>query len=207
MPLAVHPHGCGEYAARQPLTGVPHGSPPRLWGIPPGPVTQASAPGGSPPRLWGIRRWVRFICGPDLFTPTAVGNTQHCAERLGGKRFTPTACGEYSANRHGGFGGKRFTPTAVGNTMRARGRMVPKSVHPHGCGEYVASHLRRNGYSVHPHGCGEYRKCWLAVQYDYRFTPTAVGNTKEQVAMGMAQDGSPPRLWGILPSSWNIWIR
>ena len=51
----VHPHACGEYAARAPKSRPISGSPPRVWGIRVHRFLSRRGHIGSPPRVWGIR--------------------------------------------------------------------------------------------------------------------------------------------------------
>ena len=111
----------------------------------------------------------------------------------------------------------RFTPTCVGKSSRRRCYRSSAPVHPHVCGEI--------GY-VHPHGHGDLgspprvwgnQRCPKCITGRYRFTPTCVGkSTRHQrhrarvmrftptcVGKSVAQwgstvadDGSPPRVWG-----------
>ncbi len=112
----------------------------------------------------------------------------------------------------------RFTPTHVGNTHLALALVSRMTVHPHTRGEYSylpAIRYSRPGSPPHTWGIlvpGN------AKEFNYRFTPTHVGNTS---GAGTGQDplsvhphtrgeygpensssvnstGSPPHTWGIL---------
>ena len=132
---------------------------------------------GSPPRLWGI----------------LVLNFKDAAAR-------------------------RFTPTPVGNTQGGRVALTPPAVHPHACGEYhdqLDRIYERIGSPPRLWGIRCRIACFAWLR---RFTPTPVGNTNRHgaavrvvpvhphacgeyliaVAISFNDDGSPPRLWGIL---------
>ena len=153
--LMVHPHGCGERAQKEPPTGTPPGSSPRLWGT----------------RLLLSHSFVtcRFI-------PTAVGNAHSTPPMPLRISVHPHGCGERSnsiflpSGRPGSsprlwgtlqqpflsLNDYRFIPTAVGNADRP----TPPA-HRH---------------TVHPHGCGERTAAAITVLLTVRFIPTAVGN-------------------------------
>ena len=114
-PESVHPHGRGEYFGQDPGEGVDAGSPPRAWGIQPGPQRR--------------RR-------PARFTPTGVGNTHREKPHSAPSPVHPHGRGEYPAYALRDCRGRgspprawgirrfrrcalppgRFTPTGVGNT-------------------------------------------------------------------------------------------
>ncbi len=173
----VHPHVCGEYSwLSQPLSWS-HGSPPRVWGIPP------ARP----------RRRFRF-----RFTPTCVGNTGVDACTVDRKAVHPHVCGEYAGDafcREGGGGSpprvwgihptrrvcavlRRFTPTCVGNTSYRRRLLRLRPVHPHVCGEYdirPSRVARKTGSPPRVWGIlGGTSEAFFVP----RFTPTCVGNTR-----------------------------
>ena len=98
----------------------------------------------------------------------------------------------------------RFTPTRVGNTARRRSSAVHVPVHPHACGEYAPSPLTAPTVSGSPPrvweksyalagdeiaaGDGSPPRVW-GIQRESRspgpqgrFTPTRVGNTRQDVS-------------------------
>ena len=83
--------------------------------------------------------------------------------------------------------------------MKSVASVGPPPVPPHARGEYWSSRPSRDGCRpVHPHARGEYAALVQATAQDVRFTPTPVGNTLRPQRATEAQDGSPPRPWGIL---------
>ena len=113
----VHPHACGEYAAKGKSGTNPCGSPPRVWGIRTESILFFSrvavhphacgeyffrdAAGrtcaGSPPRVWGIPRGNPVMARHYRFTPTRVGNTRGNIYNAESARFTPTRVGNTEA--------------------------------------------------------------------------------------------------------------
>ena len=175
-PASVHPHACGEYAARPALVVSIY---------------------GSPPRVWGIRVAVCACVLPPRFTPTRVGNTRSSMRVCATTPVHPHACGEYSKRtgairrRYGspprvwgiprreinGDLTSRFTPTRVGNTEYQAEDDEGNTVHPHACGEYVKL-AQATGVHI-----GSPPRVWGILSLDLmarvtaRFTPTRVGNT------------------------------
>ncbi len=135
---------------------------------------------GSPPRAWGIR--LRLSKKDDLkrFTPTCVGNTVPRAGKSSRHAVHPHARGEY-------FRGDVSKVRAFGSPPRAWGILKSASTGLGGCrftptcvGNTRGYALAYQEHAVHPHVRGEYEKA--AAIYASAF-------------------GSPPRAWGILPSS------
>ncbi len=181
LPITVHPHACREYNPSNLRLLLPHGSPPRVWGIRTHRTRQPAARtvhphacgeydaiasthgnnSGSPPRVWGIPQGVGGAMMFSRFTPTRVGNTRSGLKKpLTWTGSPPRVWGIRSPslfrNRN-----ERFTPTRVGNTRTCEITPLPHSVHPHACGEYDLS-----------------------------------------IGQASATGGSPPRVWGI--RSWNV---
>ena len=113
---------------------------------------------------------------------------------------------------------RRFTPTGVGKTRSAAAFGSPLKVHPHRCGENVlknASATNANGSPPQVWGKQMSHRC---LERAIRFTPTGVGKTiwrrgpypkgtvhphrcGENVARrirALAENGSPPQVWGKL---------
>ena len=119
----------------------------------------------------------------------------------------------------------RFTPTRVGKSGLIFGRWWCISVHPHTCGE-----IRVNGQVVGVDE-GSPPHVWGNLPYQFapsakkRFTPTRVGKSAfglgfcvlsavhphtcgeicDSFAISSLLNGSPPHVWGNLPSS--AWAR
>ena len=131
----------------------------------------------------------------------------------------------------------RCTPTCVGNTQGCTSRLVLPPVHPHVCGEYHRIERTRSCKAGSPPRvwgirCERFRagdvvgsppRVWGILQKDNtkltkrRFTPTCVGNTKQNLPLKLTPTvhphvcgeyagsnvnrypfvGSPPRVWGI----------
>ncbi len=118
-----------------------------------------------------------------------------------------------------GAGQGRFTPTHVGNTSEPVDQMVVQAVHPHACGEHNICDLPRSRTRGSPPRMWGTRRCRLGFALPPRFTPTHVGNTLgrshdktpdsvhphacgEHLRSGrcrLANNGSPPRMWGTRP--------
>ena len=134
---AVHPRGCGEYAA----TGA-----------------QRMVASGSSPRMRGILGEAHWLQVRQRFIPADAGNTRLPTTVRAPFTVHPRGCGEYLqriASRHAACGSSprmrgilvwirmescilRFIPADAGNTKaRYRSPLVP-TVHPRGCGEYLA---------------------------------------------------------------------
>ena len=136
----VHPHACGEHAARC----IVH-KPNR----------------GSSPRLWGTHKGRSSSLTPRRFIPTLVGNTK--ADDIFSRSCPvhPHACGEHDegfaiitgfsgssprlwgtlTESINGKGLDRFIPTLVGNTTAAPHKVTTATVHPHACGEHLHRHF------------------------------------------------------------------
>jgi len=172
----VHPHACGEHLHGQGTVRLGGGSSPRMWGT--------------------LHHRSR---GNDLFRfiPTHVGNTAGTWACAVPGAVHPHACGEHKslisrASARTGSSPRmwgtpqpprtrrvetRFIPTHVGNTCHKLTGDAQSAVHPHACGEH-GEMLRRNRmrYGSSPRMWGTQGQP-LAVNRDYRFIPTHVGNT------------------------------
>ena len=194
---SVHPHACGEHAAKLKRPPSLSGSSPRMWGTPSHPARHPSSS--------------RFI-------PTHVGNTASVLNAASKAAVHPHACGEHlfsariasmrsgSSPRMWGTRSRclrpcsnmRFIPTHVGNTNNRSFPLLRKSVHPHACGEHrinsfqliaadgssprmwgtpAFNSCRPSRVPVHPHACGEHYSVSIAGVYTF---------------------GSSPRMWGTL---------
>ena len=193
---SVHPHARGEYAAGPKGIVLPHGSPPRTWGI------QLGGPGDNV---------------PFRFTPTHVGNTPVPAVDGTNRTVHPHARGEYSsqpaprATRSGSpprtWGilsprlenrpVPRFTPTHVGNTAHMCDCEYHLTVHPHARGEYMRPAPTLGEVVGSPPRTWGIRGLFAHSRRSPRFTPTHVGNTFAFGLRNIFTSGSPPRTWGI----------
>ena len=221
--FAVHPHACGEYAARTAGRGERHRFIPTHVGntisntlVMARPSVHPHACGeyvhASVPALVGLR-----------FIPTHVGNTLLSAAS-GGSAIgsSPRMWGI----RHDCVTVKlhcRFIPTHVGNTPSPPPYLLPRSVHPHACGEYKETpSTMMSPFGSSPRMWGIHHAA-AAAERATRFIPTHVGNTMfsffravaasvhphacgeyGRVALTQAgTGGSSPRMWGIrLPSAY-----
>ena len=95
----IHPHACGEYAAKlfQSLMPSVHPHACGEYRL----VRRAHADAiGSPPRLWGILDIGAAGLARRRFTPTPVGNTVTWLETEYRSAVHPHACGEYCGKRY-----------------------------------------------------------------------------------------------------------
>jgi len=134
VPLAVHPHACGDGGCGECRRSPPCGSSPRVWGRYDG-----------EPRLHGRHR----------FIPTRVGTVDHRLCPSTPAEVHPHACGDgthraalppredgSSPRVWGRFQDdtrwiklKRFIPTRVGTVADEMATAAGKTVHPHACGD------------------------------------------------------------------------
>ena len=195
-PEPVHPHMRGEYGCQFLMVSTACGSPPHAWGI-----------------------LADYGCENPLlrFTPTCVGNTS--IQKFLLSLFIgspPHAWGIPDAEMvQADCDG--FTPTCVGNTSGISSECTWVPVHPHMRGEYsILFNKSLDNTGSPPHAWG-IRLQVLDVRYQYRFTPTCVGNTPrrqrsltqipvhphmrgEYDTTGFPASGvigSPPHAWGI----------
>ncbi len=200
----VHPHVCGEYAARISLlwssrrfTPTCVGNTTAFW-----PITSHLP--GSPPRVWGIPSRAELSAHRSRFTPTCVGNTD-CNMHIDCHtiRFTPTCVGNTTGragDQHHREGSpprvwgihcvavcsqrlERFTPTCVGNTTRRCPPPRCPAVHPHVCGEYLIPNLFTGWPSRFTPTCVGNTRAGDRGGFLLRFTPTCVGNTTSDKPM------------------------
>jgi len=215
---SVHPHVCGECAMSSSVVDANGGSPPCVWGmLHTGregrrgerftPTCVGNARGsscsrhrgsvhphvcgecvrkregkvkarGSPPRVWGMRQLRRVRRQRQRFTPTCVGNAIPLMWAFHFATVHPHVCGECSLK-----GVERAvllgSPPRVwgmhdlGEELVAPARFTPTCV-----GNAEGHPKSERGRSVHPHVCGECATpSWSAAQ----------------------MNGSPPRVWGMLP--------
>ena len=196
----VHPHARGEYFRPAVQCIISPGSPPRTWGIPEpalallpvdrftpthvGNTTARTPPDrlgvGSPPRTWGIRLGHGITPRAIAVHPHARGEYQPLVSNsLKNVGSPPRTWGIRFAGL-GADASDRFTPTHVGNTSASGGfgrllRFTPTHV-----GNTQAVDPNWNEPTVHPHARGEYATAGDGIGHCV---------------------GSPPRTWGIRPSS------
>ena len=232
----VHPHGRGDCCGQPHCIGLTRFTPTGV-GIARSPM-YALLPHGSPPRAWGLRPDAAVCRVSIRFTPTGVGiatwSPQSPQDRIGSP---PRAWGLRSDDRgdrsntvhpHGrgdcpvqciGRPRARFTPTGVGiahdcaSLPRNRLRFTPTGVGiavqddqdaqrscrftPTGVGIAASRAALRSIVAVHPHGRGD---CAVSTAYFariQRFTPTGVGIATASIAGDTSTCGSPPRAWGL----------
>ena len=174
---------------------------------------------GSSPRVWGIRLRVYGLYGHARFIPTRVGNTRVIVYQRIRITVHPHACGEYGYVNSADMTVPRFIPTRVGNTTLNGATTINGAVHPHACGEYIklqARFISELGSSPRVWGI---RGKQYSDDVKERFIPTRVGNTPKSGSRATicsvhphacgeylivqrrawSEDGSSPRVWGILP--------
>ncbi len=134
---------------------TPVGSPPRVWGKRPGPVSELpsqlvhphacgenacltiffSPDFGSPPRVWGKPKAVLAPERGLRFTPTRVGKTSAHSQKSTLPSVHPHACGENFLCLNRGQHVDGSPPRVWGKLERSVGKIRPALVHPHACGE------------------------------------------------------------------------
>ena len=196
-PELVHPHACGECPTRPNLSPSPRGSSPRVWGMRNVGATQfpidtvhphacgecymvgVTIPwnSGSSPRVWGMLNHVQKIPQVLRFIPTRVGNAMISETRETIRPVHPHACGECSRNSSQTVSITGSSPRVWGmleelQSDRLNYRFIPTRV-----GNALFNDLQGILESVHPHACGECRFDNL---------------------VGHVDDGSSPRVWGML---------
>ena len=92
---SVHPRGCGEYAAGLAVGRCVTGSSPRMRGILPRAIADAT---------------------PLRFIPADAGNTPHLTQKASDNAVHPRGCGEYHSNPRRMPRSLRFIPADAGNT-------------------------------------------------------------------------------------------
>ena len=186
---------CGDHRRLILASYEADGSPPRVWGPPPLPVSAHSS-----------RR----------FTPTRVGTTAANPRTAGPATVHPHACGDHGDPDADRMLDSRFTPTRVGTTHGPEIAEGKTPVHPHACGDHhTAASLGHSEIGSPPRVWGP-RHDLLDLHPGHRFTPTRVGTTADGVAgegcrevhphacgdhrgpstLPGANAGSPPRVWG-----------
>ena len=146
---------------------------------------------------------------------------EYCSSVIGSHTATgspPRAWGIHQPASTG-LHGLRFTPTCVGNTSAAALASRALAVHPHVRGEYCQWLKYRPGYHGSPPRAWGIPHVLVEVGLRVRFTPTCVGNTPNDLLLGLSlpvhphvrgeyasrrashgrRCGSPPRAWGIPP--------
>ena len=176
LPIAVHPHTCGEI-------------PPPQWGR----VNCC----GSPPHVWGNQSTGQWDVAYPRFTPTRVGKSDGWLDAINICAVHPHTCGEICPCRgqKTAAGGspphvwgnlvvravdhppRRFTPTRVGKSRPVIVGVVVGAVHPHTCGEIlIRPQPRQSKNGSPPHVWGNLHNCVRMTAFP-RFTPTRVGKS------------------------------
>ena len=198
-----HPHVCGEYQA---------------------PFRNSQDSLGSPPRVWGIQEPDKAALLRAGITPTCVGNTLWFWSRPGSWWDHPHVCGEYLQRTDAPVHDSGSPPRVWGIPNASRCRRGLSGDHPHVCGEYLTvmkckscgkgSPPRVWGIPPWPSPSAARPQAIMATG----ITPTCVGNTNSILAMMASRqdhphvcgeydvrksdadlnEGSPPRVWGIL---------
>jgi hypothetical protein len=139
---SVHPHGCGDYAARSVYTGKYLGPSPRAWGLRlphrglrPRRAVHPHVRGdygvawyrsvevtGPSPRAWGLPLPGRAVPPPGRSIPTCVGTTGYSETTPRGGRSIPTCVGTTLANLGFCPSQVRSIPTCVGTTLDQDGK-------------------------------------------------------------------------------------
>ena len=132
---------------------------------------------GSSPRVWGIRHRYSSSGPRRRFIPTRVGNTQAAPYSGSLRSVHPHACGEYAGRGPQRSRKDGSSPRVWGIPRRWRNGRGTHRFIPTRVGNTSLTTTKSVSPSVHPHACGEY--------------DTAM---KE----GEKNDGSSPRVWGIL---------
>ena len=131
---------------------------------------------GSPPRAWGILPVLFGTVTVARFTPTCVGNTGKREPRIPRLSVHPHVRGEYAALTSARSCRTGSPPRAWGIPQRLVNRGKCRRFTPTCVGNTACIDLTVTSPPVHPHVRGEYPE-W----HDY----------------AIAEDGSPPRAWGI----------
>ncbi len=215
LPIAVHPHACGEHARAPARRRRSRGSPPRVWGALArgrcGPGIRPVHPHacgehvfvpssvvisiGSPPRVWGALHVVLLRVEGHRFTPTRVGSTPGHASRAATRPVHPHACGEHF-RRPAMKRKERGSPPRVWGARRRAGR-EPRGQRftPTRVGSTPNSAIPRLLAPVHPHACGEHGSaCTRAPRHSVH--PHACGEHELLGSVRPGPAGSPPRVWG-----------
>ena len=132
---------------------------------------------GSPPRVWGIPTKSTAPAGSKRITPTCVGNTD---ESLFGKALLedhPHVCGEYLKLMTVPVYGSGSPPRVWGILQHLFSGLVSDGITPTCVGNTIVVEVDECCQEDHPHVCGEY---------------------VDDLLEALAQQGSPPRVWGIL---------
>ena len=193
----VHPHTCGEIAAKPTLADQPNGSPPHVWG-----------------NLW---RFLMRYCN-SRFTPTRVGKSMISRCIKIAVSVHPHTCGEIRAAawRDEWDGGS--PPHVWGNHWHYVNFSIAITVHPHTCGEIALHNLKVwHTLGSPPHVWGNPVTALIGIRHN-RFTPTRVGKSRHtqrrtycnsvhphtcgeiscSLVKTLALSGSPPHVWGNL---------
>ena len=134
---------------------------------------------GSPPRVWGRRvaaGWVRLR---RRFTPTGVGKTRKATPVAGSRSVHPHGCGEDNSAHELSKCNIGSPPRVWGRRRRRPRRGMGRRFTPTGVGKTSGPPRSTSRHKVHPHGCGE--------------------DLNDDMGH-IAPEGSPPRVWGRLPT-------
>ena len=158
------------------------GSSPRMWGILLLRFSQCCLSLGSSPRMWGIHALITHAIVYYRFIPTHVGHTHHLLPPAPLYAVHPHACGAYERAKEVAIDKYGSSPRMWGIRPAAGIIIHSNAVHPHACGAY--DRVRQPG----PHERGSSPRMWgiqlpiLQRMILWRFIPTHVGHTLEEMA-------------------------
>ena len=132
---------------------------------------------GSSPRVWGILISIIIFQFRMRFIPTGVGNTRLPRLQARRRKVHPHGCGEYVNLYAGTSEPKGSSPRVWGIRVQFCCAVRPIRFIPTGVGNTPSQQHPYPMIKVHPHGCGEYKM---------------IQKTKS------SEEGSSPRVWGIL---------
>ena len=150
------------------------------------------------------------------FIPAGVGNTLYLRSMKSSVTVHPHGCGEHLQAIENPGSSVRFIPTGVGNTVSGSGKKASKTVHPHGCGEHGHRRKKRSTAAGSSPRVWGTRNLLCRRRSPWRFIPTGVGNTSQNLSRGRRHAvhphgcgehllqrhsprpicGSSPRVWG-----------
>ena len=181
---------------------------------------------GSPPRVWGHLGLFHWLCAKCRFTPTRVGTSNLTPPTLSPIAVHPHACGDIVM-------GRLRRPRRCGSPPRVWGtsRIVSRplrspSVHPHACGDILRAGSRFTMRNGSPPRVWGHPAAPASGAPGTRFTPTRVGTSAkayDEAARKLVHPhacgditrcprrfsafcGSPPRVWGHLLGSGNLFV-
>ena len=193
------------------------GTPPRVWGLPTTLPARSWHRRYTPTRVGTSSLPPRGRPSPSVH-PHACGDFSAAVAGMHGRRGTPPRVWGLLRLLLETGDSLRYTPTRVGTSSRHRSMARIPTVHPHACGDFVPDDLDAAAPDGTPPRVWGLLKNRLKKATALRYTPTRVGTSPDSRAPHrispvhphacgdfrhppppyVFNDGTPPRVWGLL---------